>query len=245
MIQKLFLASLVAAMFVICSSSPNAQGQERKSGTLTGVVKSAKPTSNGRNVILEVLAPGEEEPRTYFVLGNPPQPKMMDAARSARAGDHVRFDWVDTGEGLGIKSLEFVKRVEGERTERAPEVSDVQRRLQQLEAEARELKEAGKSDAFEAKLREMQELRRRLEASRGGEVRETPRQPAATQAKLQHLRQAIEHLRAAGLNDLAEEAAAQARRLEQEPGADRAPRREGAEPTREQEKSPERKPERD
>jgi hypothetical protein len=53
MLQKLFLASLIAAMFVICSS-PNPQGQERKSGTLTGVVKSAKPTPNGRNVILEV-----------------------------------------------------------------------------------------------------------------------------------------------------------------------------------------------
>jgi hypothetical protein len=119
MVQKLFLASLVVAMLMICGSGPSAQAQERKSGTLTGVIKSKKPTPNGRNVILEVLAPGEEEPRPYRVNYSPevkgPLPKVLEAVKASNVGDQVRFDWVDTGEGLGIKSFEVVKKAEGDK----------------------------------------------------------------------------------------------------------------------------------
>ncbi len=190
------------------------------------------------------------------------------------------------------------ERAEGE-GEKAAEAAKIQERLQQLEAEVRELKAAGKADAAEAKIKEFQELRGRLETLRGGGERDAPRQPqvpaevrerlenlrreiaklreagevekaaqleregreilaryggsaGGPQAKMQHLRAAVEHLRAAGLNDLAEQVIAHARKLEQELGADRPPeRREGDEPRREPERKPEgerapdRQPERD
>jgi TolA-binding protein len=110
---------------------------------------------------------------------------------------------------------EVRQRAAGE-GDRAAEAAKIQERLRQLEAEAKELKEAGKADAFEAKVKEYQELRRKLEALRGGGERDTPRQPelsAEVREKLENLRKEIAKLREAGEREKAAQLEQQAREL--------------------------------
>jgi len=91
-----------------------AQDQKKRSGTATGEVKSQKKTPNGKNIIIEVLAAGEEKARSYRVLYDAkvkgPIPSVLEAVRSASIGDRVQLEWVDTGEGLAIKSFEVLKK---------------------------------------------------------------------------------------------------------------------------------------
>lgn len=92
------------------------QGQEEKkaTGTIIGEVKSQKNTQDGKNTIIDVLAPGEEKARGYHVLYDAkikgPDPKVLHAVRSAKIGDRVEFDWVQTGHGPAIKSFRITKK---------------------------------------------------------------------------------------------------------------------------------------
>lgn len=113
MVRTIAIAMFAVACFVVAGSS---SGQEKKQrhGTLLGEVKGQKPTPNGKNVFLEVLAPGEEKARSYRVLYDPavkgPIPAVLDAVKAAKVGDRVQLDWVDTGEGLAIKAFQVLKK---------------------------------------------------------------------------------------------------------------------------------------
>lgn len=108
--------------------------------------------------------------------------------------------------------------------EREAQVAKIRERLGQLEREVKELREAGKSDAAEAKLKELQALRGHLAELKSGEARETrpdqprpdqprpdqprpdqprPEIPAEVREKLENMRREIAKLREAGENEKA------------------------------------------
>lgn len=117
MIGKLIRMSLVVALFAAWCLGTQAQAQARKTGSTTGEIKSSKKSPNGVNQIVEVLAPGEEKARPYRVMYDPeikaPKRDVLAAVREAKVGDQVKFDWVDTGEGLAITKFEVVKKAGG------------------------------------------------------------------------------------------------------------------------------------
>src|SRR5262245_15748746 len=84
---------------------------EKRSGTIAGEVKSKK--AQGKNVVIEVLAPGEEKARSYFVQFDPkikgPIPEVLSAVRASNVGDQVIFDWEATGHGPAIVKFEVRK----------------------------------------------------------------------------------------------------------------------------------------
>lgn len=86
--------------------SPSGQ----RSGKVTGTICSKK--EQGKNVVIEVLAPGEEKPRAYFVQFDPklqaPIPEMLAAVRAAPVGAKVHLEWVATGHGPAIVRLEVL-----------------------------------------------------------------------------------------------------------------------------------------
>ena len=133
MIRYLIAFGSAAVVVALCGVNETAVGQEKRTGTISGEIKSKKDSPNGKNVIIEVLAAGEEKARAYRVQYDPnakgPLPEVLKAVREAGVGDRVEFDWIDTGEGLAIKkfqvlkkatapsleeSLAWIKRVDGE-----------------------------------------------------------------------------------------------------------------------------------
>jgi hypothetical protein len=66
--------------------------------------------------VIEVLAPGEEKARSYFVQFDPkaqaPIPEVLSAVRAANVGDQVVFDWEATGHGPAIVKFEVRKKAE-------------------------------------------------------------------------------------------------------------------------------------
>jgi hypothetical protein len=91
---------------------PADKGPEKRSGTITGEIKSKK--DQGNNVLIEVLAPGEEKARPYFVQYDQkvkgPIPEILKAVRGAAVGDRVVFDWEATGHGPAIVKFEVLKK---------------------------------------------------------------------------------------------------------------------------------------
>jgi hypothetical protein len=85
---------------------------EKRSGTVAGEVKAKK--AHGNNVVIEVLAPGEEKARSYFVQFDPktrgPIPETLNAVRAAAVGDQVILDWEATGHGPAIVKFEVRKK---------------------------------------------------------------------------------------------------------------------------------------
>lgn len=90
---------------------------EKRTGTISGVVKATK--AQGKNVVIEVLAPGEEKARSYFVQFDPkikgPMPDVLKVVKTARVGDRVAFDWVATGHGPAIVKFEVLKKANAEK----------------------------------------------------------------------------------------------------------------------------------
>ena len=86
----------------------------KRSGTIAGEIKSKK--DQGKNVVIEVLAPGEEKARSYFVQFDPkiqgPIPEVLKAVRAANVGDQVVFDWEATNHGPAIVKFEVRKKAE-------------------------------------------------------------------------------------------------------------------------------------
>ena len=80
------------------------KGTEKRSGTVSGEIKAKKEQNN--NVVIEVLAPGEEKARPYFVQYDPkikgPLPDVLKVVRAASVGDQVVIDWEATGHGPAI-----------------------------------------------------------------------------------------------------------------------------------------------
>jgi hypothetical protein len=117
--QKFVVLSVVVGVLAVFGLGDTVQAQEKKTGTITGEIKTKKNTPNGKNVIIEVLAPGEEKPRPYRVMYDPakkgPKEDVLAAVREAKVGDQVQFDWVDTGEGLAITAFKVVKKGSGDK----------------------------------------------------------------------------------------------------------------------------------
>src|SRR5262245_35329311 len=111
--HKLVGYCLFIAGLAVCLADA-AQKQKKRSGSLTGELKSQKPTPNGKNTVIEVLSPGEEKARSYRVLydakAKGPIPSVLEAVRAAKVGDRVQLEWVDTGEGLAIKAFEVLTK---------------------------------------------------------------------------------------------------------------------------------------
>ena len=117
MLQKRIFACVPAILFVfglLLAASQDAQAQDKKKGTVTGEIKSSKASPNGKNTIIDVLAPGEEKARSYRVQYDPavkaPIAAVLTEVRAAKVGDTCKFDWVDTGEGLAITKFEIVRK---------------------------------------------------------------------------------------------------------------------------------------
>lgn len=89
----------------------------KRTGTIDGEVKSTK--EQGKNIVIEVLAPGEEKPRSYFVQFDPklkaPMPEVLKAVRGAKVGDRVVFDWEATNHGPAIVKFEILKKAGGDK----------------------------------------------------------------------------------------------------------------------------------
>jgi hypothetical protein len=106
--------NLTVALVVILSGDQTVRSQEKRTGSVTGEIKAKKDTPNGKNVIIEVLASGEEKPRPYRVQYDltvkGPIVDVLAAVRKSEIGDKVQLDWIDTGEGLAIKKFEVIKK---------------------------------------------------------------------------------------------------------------------------------------
>ena len=114
MTARIFGFGLAAALLLVCGFSEAAQDKKKRTGTVNGEIKSSKPTPNGKNTIVEVLAAGEEKARPYRVQYDPkvkgPIEEVLKAVRAAKVGDRVQMEWIDTGEGLAITSFQVLKK---------------------------------------------------------------------------------------------------------------------------------------
>ncbi len=115
-INSTMIASGVAAVWLATCATWNGVAEEpkTKSGMITGELKSKKDTPDGKNTFIEVLAPGEEQPRRYHVLydekAKGPIASVLKDVRAASIGDEVEFEWVQTGHGPAIKKFEVLKK---------------------------------------------------------------------------------------------------------------------------------------
>jgi hypothetical protein len=90
----------------------DAPAKEPRSGTIAGEIKSLK--EQGNNVVIEVLAPGEEKARSYFVQYDPkikgPVKDVLEAVKATNIGDRVVFDWEATNHGPAIVKFTVQKK---------------------------------------------------------------------------------------------------------------------------------------
>ena len=117
MFRHSIIPTLVAALLVHGGTGNEVTGQETRTGTIIGDLKSRKDSKDGKNVVIEVLAPGEEKPRSYHVQydqkAKGPLPDVLKAVREAEVGDKVEFEWVATGHGPAITKFQVFKKGAG------------------------------------------------------------------------------------------------------------------------------------
>lgn len=118
MFRTWIVTSFASALLALCGAGTSAPGQEPRSGTVTGELKAKKDTKDGKNTVVEVLAPGEEKARSYHVQydekSKGPLPDVLKAVRAAGVGDKVEFGWVATGHGPAITKFQVLKKAAGE-----------------------------------------------------------------------------------------------------------------------------------
>jgi hypothetical protein len=116
MVLRSYIAAF--AVSVAFSASSSVLAEDQRTGTIVGVIKSKKDVNDGKNTNIEVLAPGEEKPRSYHVIydqrGKGPMPDVLRAVRAAGVGDRVEFDWSATGHGPAITKFKVVKSAGGD-----------------------------------------------------------------------------------------------------------------------------------
>jgi len=111
----MFKNAAICFVFACISLCAVCDAQEKKrSGTVVGTLKSQKDINNGKNTQIEVLAPGEEKARPYFVNFDPkinaPIAAVLKAVRAAKVGDVVELEWVDTNHGPAIQTFKLFKK---------------------------------------------------------------------------------------------------------------------------------------
>lgn len=113
MLSRSFLPSLLIGCLLAVAAT-QAQEEKKTGGKIIGVVKSHKDSKDGKNTFIEVLAPGEEKPRSYHVLYDPkikgPIPSVLKAVRAAKIDDRVELEWVGTGHGPAIKHFKVLPK---------------------------------------------------------------------------------------------------------------------------------------
>jgi hypothetical protein len=105
----LLCAGLVLSVVADAGQQPTAPA-----GTIIGELKARQDTKDGKNTLIDVLAPGEEKARRYHVLYDAktkgPIASVLSAVRKAHVGDRVELEWVSTGHGPAIKSFKLLKK---------------------------------------------------------------------------------------------------------------------------------------
>ena len=132
-----------------------------------------------------------------------------------RAGKH------EEAERLLVETRELDARLGGRDHERERAHRLLQERLPLIERELHKAREAGRHEVVEQLERHLQEVRQGMQTLREGD---RPGPPPELQAKIEHLRVAMENLHAAGLHDQAEQIAKQIERITRE-DASRPPER--------------------
>ena len=109
MFRNTFCVCIIFALAAITLSA-----QEPKTGKIIGEIKAAKDSKDGKNTIIDVLAPGEEKARAYLVQFDPkikgPMPAVLTAVREAKVGDRVELEWVGTNHGPAITPFKVLKK---------------------------------------------------------------------------------------------------------------------------------------
>ena len=112
MFQKMFGMTVVFALAAVCGLS--VAQEPKKSGTIIGELKTQKDSKDGKNTMIDVLAPGEEKARTYFVNYDPkikgPIPSILAAVRAAKVGERVELEWIGTNHGPAITAFKVLKK---------------------------------------------------------------------------------------------------------------------------------------
>ncbi|MCI0738708.1 MAG: hypothetical protein L0Y72_06665 [Gemmataceae bacterium] len=138
MFVKLGRVHLVMAWVVLCGFSDAGGDQKEKGGRIIGELKSQTNSPDGKNTIIEVLAPGEEKARRYHVQYDPkikaPIKTVLAAVRAAKVGDVVEFEWVPTGHGPAIKAFQVFKKGTGDnrKNEQHKEQAGADAKVQEL-----------------------------------------------------------------------------------------------------------------
>ncbi len=108
MVQKLVLLAFVFASGLACGIANAAAPPKdaERTGTVSGKLTSRKDAKTGKSVTIEILGDGEEKARTYFVAYNPKDPqakepfeKLLAVVNTAKVGDRVQCEWVNTPKG--------------------------------------------------------------------------------------------------------------------------------------------------
>lgn len=114
MLRGLSFAVCVVFGLALSTWAGASQDDKKKSGTIIGELKSSKSVNDGKNTQIEVLAPGEEKARSYFVNFDPkikgPIPQVLKAVRAASVGDRVELEWVSTNHGPAITAFKVLKK---------------------------------------------------------------------------------------------------------------------------------------
>ncbi len=152
--------------------------------------------------------PDRDNPERREILGRISQ-IGREVAELARAGKHEEVERLEREmRELRVRLAE----VSGREHPGRPEAVE---RIEALERELVELREAGRHDAAERVERELQQLHRRLDA---GREEGRPEVPAELQVQLDHLHAAMENLHAAGFHEPAEDLARQIEQIRREHG---------------------------
>ena len=107
MIRKSVVVIFVFTLaFGLSESTAQDKDKKERTGTVIGELKSRKDSKNGKSVTLEILGDGEEKARAYLVAYNPNDPKakgpfveLLAVVNTAKIGDRVHCDWVNTPKG--------------------------------------------------------------------------------------------------------------------------------------------------
>ncbi len=115
MFPRFVLLSFAFALVALVGFSDAAQEKDKKkrTGTVVGELKSRKDAPNKINVLVEILAAGEEKARQYRVgydqKAKGPIPDVLKAVKAANIGDRVQIDWIE-GEGYNITAFQVLTK---------------------------------------------------------------------------------------------------------------------------------------
>jgi hypothetical protein len=120
---------VIVAMFVFAvagersHSTAQAKDKTERTATVSGVLKSRIELKNSKNVIIEILADGEDKPRRYGVpyvpKGKGPITEVLGAVNKANIGDRVRCDLVYGAygyeSGFIVTTFEVLRKADAKR----------------------------------------------------------------------------------------------------------------------------------